>query len=173
MPLVDEAEISDPDDDGNDEEADLNGLIPRGVSYRDGPTTEMVPRRWNQTSVTVRRMKDNHQPDLLFEELRSMSRLRHPGNVFNLRFLKKFESLYLSVNLFILRIDALDGSLCYTAFGKCSAYLRAYLPGVASPSSAYYGLFYALVQTNFDFATSLRCPKFPALKGVVALQVLM
>lgn len=79
VPLVNESEISDPDDDGCGAETDLNGLLPRGIAYRAGPTTEMVPRRWHQTPVTVRRMKDNQPPDLLFEELHSMSRLRHPG----------------------------------------------------------------------------------------------
>ena len=49
VPLVDEAEISDPDDDGN-----------VGVTYKAGPTTEMVPRRWNQTSVTVRRGENDN-----------------------------------------------------------------------------------------------------------------
>ncbi|XP_046455996.1 uncharacterized protein LOC124203305 isoform X4 [Daphnia pulex] len=79
VPLISESEISDPDDDGCGVEADLNGLLPRGIAYRSGPTTEMIPRRWHQTPVTIRRMRDNQPPDLLFEELQSMSRLRHPG----------------------------------------------------------------------------------------------
>ncbi|XP_045035424.1 inactive serine/threonine-protein kinase TEX14-like isoform X1 [Daphnia magna] len=79
VPLISETEISDPDDDGCGAEADLNGLLPRGIAYRCGPTTEMVSRRWHQTPVTIRRMRDNQPPDLLFEELQSMSRLRHPG----------------------------------------------------------------------------------------------
>ena len=83
---MDEAEIieNDPDEDENDEEADLNGLLPRGVAYKSGPTTEMVPRRWHQTPVTVRRMKDNQRPGVPFKELRSISRLRHPGMKYQL-----------------------------------------------------------------------------------------
>lgn len=79
VPLVNESEISDPDDEGCGVEADLNGLLPRGVNYRTGPTTEMVARRWHQTPVSLRRIRDNQPPDLLLEELHSMSRLRHPG----------------------------------------------------------------------------------------------
>ena len=79
VPLVDESQLSDPDDDFCEMEAALNGLLPRGVAYRVGPSTEMVPRKWLQTAVSVRRLKENHPPDILFEELHSMSRLRHPG----------------------------------------------------------------------------------------------
>ena len=39
----------------------------------------MVARRWNQTSVSIRRTRDNQPPDLLLEELHNLSRLRHPG----------------------------------------------------------------------------------------------
>ena len=79
VPLVDETQLSDPDDDYCDSDAALNGLLPKGVAYRVGPTTEMVPRRWHHTAVTVRRLRENQTPDILFEELHSMSRLRHPG----------------------------------------------------------------------------------------------
>ncbi|XP_046446927.1 inactive serine/threonine-protein kinase TEX14-like [Daphnia pulex] len=79
VPLISESEISDPDDDAYGAKADLNGYLPRGIAYRSGPTTEMISRRWLETPVTIRRMKDDQPPDLLFEELHSMSRLRHPG----------------------------------------------------------------------------------------------
>ena len=79
VPLVDESEIVDPDEDECGIEAALYGLLPRSVAYRSGATTEMVPRRWHQTPVTVRRIKDHHTSDILLEELHSMSRLRHPG----------------------------------------------------------------------------------------------
>ncbi len=86
--MISESEISDPDDDGCGAEADLNGLLPRGIAYRSGPTTEMISRRWHQTPVTIRRMRDNQPPDLLFEELHSMSRLRHPGNILSKIFIE-------------------------------------------------------------------------------------
>ena len=75
--LIAETDVVDPDEGSGD---DLNGLLPRGVNYRTGATTEMVARRWNQTSVSVRRTRDNLPPDLLLEELQNLSRLRHPGN---------------------------------------------------------------------------------------------
>lgn len=79
VPLVNESDISDPDNDGYGVEADLNGLLPRGVAYRCGPSTEFVSRRWHQTMISVRRMRDHQPPDLLVEELHNMSRLRHHG----------------------------------------------------------------------------------------------
>ena len=96
VPLVNESEIIDPDAEGCGVEADLNGLLPRGVNYRSGPTTEMVGRLWGPTPVTIRRMRDNEPPDLLLEELDSMRRLRHPGK------LKSFLIFFLNFNLFCL-----------------------------------------------------------------------
>ena len=78
--LVAETDIIDPDKGSGDDGAGLNGLLPREVHYRTGATTEMVARRWNQTSVSVRRTRDNQPPDLLLEELQKLSQLRHPGN---------------------------------------------------------------------------------------------
>lgn len=80
VPLVDEADITDPDRDGFGEQADLNGLLPRAISYKSGPLTEMVFKRWHRTAVSIRRMKDSQTCDLLLEEMQNMSRLRHPGN---------------------------------------------------------------------------------------------
>ena len=87
VPLVSESQLSDPDDDYCDVKAALNGLMQKGVAFRVGPTTEMVPRRWHQTpqhhhNISIRRLKNNHPPDILFEELHNMSRLRHPGKDF-------------------------------------------------------------------------------------------
>jgi hypothetical protein len=93
--LISESEISDPDDDGCGAEADVNALLPRGIAYRSGPTNEMISRRWHQTPVSIRRMKGNQPPDLLFEELRSMSRLRHPGKILS----KKFYRILIYFNL--------------------------------------------------------------------------
>lgn len=71
VPLVNESEI-----------LHLNAnvvsvLLPSGIDYRSGPTTEMVGRHWGQSPVTLRRMRGNEPPDLLLEELSNMRRLRH------------------------------------------------------------------------------------------------
>jgi hypothetical protein len=95
VPLINESEISDPDDEGRGARANLNGFLPRGIAYRSGPTTEMIPRSWYQTPVNIRRMKDEQPPDLLFEELRSMSRLRHHGKIFS----KNFYRIFIYFNL--------------------------------------------------------------------------
>ncbi len=73
VPLVNESEIVDLD------ATVSNGLLPRGIDYRSGPTTEMVGRHWGLTPVTLRRMIGNEPSDLLQEELAKMRRLRHSG----------------------------------------------------------------------------------------------
>lgn len=76
VPLVSETELGDDPED----ESCLDQLLPNGVSFRCGSTTEMVPRRWQRTPVTIRRMKGNQPADLLIEELRNMRNLSHPCN---------------------------------------------------------------------------------------------
>ena len=76
VPLVTETELGD----GPADESCPDKLLPIGVSYRCGSATEMVPKRWHTTPVTIRRMKGNQPADHLIEELRNLRNLSHPGN---------------------------------------------------------------------------------------------
>ena len=75
IPLITETELGDDPAD----ESNLDQLLPQGVTYKCGSTSEMVPRRCDRTPVTIRRMKANQPADLLIEELRNISSLRHNG----------------------------------------------------------------------------------------------